>query len=94
MVSVRGSHDIDAVYSGRLFGPLIFGTVFSNTVSFFPTAIFWTAVGCALAVFVILSFVRMPNSSSARDAEQQDSLVLRGDGVVPNSELEPLLGDE
>ncbi|KAG8213385.1 hypothetical protein J3R82DRAFT_11882, partial [Butyriboletus roseoflavus] len=75
---------LSVAYGLGWFGPVLFGAVFSHTVSFFPTAIFWTAVGCALTVFLLLSFVRLPNSSSARDVEQPDSLILRDDGVDAN----------
>ncbi|KAF8548137.1 MFS general substrate transporter [Imleria badia] len=78
----------------RLFGPLVFGAVFANTVSFFPTAIFWTAVGCASTIFLLLAFIRLPNLSCPRDAEERNSHVLRGDGDDANHEIEPLLGHE
>ncbi|KAF8550962.1 MFS general substrate transporter [Imleria badia] len=70
----------------RLFGPIIFGAVFANTVSFFPTAIFWTAVACALTIFLLLGFIRLSSLPSARDPDAEER-----NEDDPNPEMEPLL---
>ena len=80
--------DPDAVNSGRIFGPTLYGTMYAVTVSFIPSAILWLSVGCAVTAFLVLAFVRLPDySSDVRDAEQQGGDLAREE----NSELDPLL---
>ena len=46
-------------------------------------------------MFLLLAFVRLPNSSDSQDAEGRHSHVLRGDGNDTNiPEIEPLLDHE
>ena len=42
-------------------------------------------------MFLLLTFIRLPRSSKAREAERRDSFVLRGDEDDANPEQEPLL---
>ena len=79
--------DPDAVDSGRILGPALYGTIYAATVSFVPSAILWLSVGCAVTAFLVLAFVRLPDcASDVQDAEQQDGDLARDE----NSELDPL----
>lgn len=81
---------LDAVHSGRIIGPALYGTIYAVTVSFLPSAILWLSAGCSLTAFLVLAFVRLPEcASNVNDAEQQSGNDLaRGE----HSELDPLLG--
>ena len=79
----------NAVSSGRIIGPAIYGTMYAITVSFMPSAILWLSVGSAATAFLVLTLVRLPDCASTiqNSTEQQDGDLAHDD----NTELDPLL---
>ncbi|EIW85094.1 MFS general substrate transporter [Coniophora puteana RWD-64-598 SS2] len=74
-----GALSVVQAVGAQILGPMVYGIVFSKTVATLPRTILVLSVGVVVGALIFLAFVRLPNESESRDAEEAPLLGETGD---------------